>query len=481
MVLNPSSFAAGASLLSIGMSVPAATVAHALGGIFLLAALIANAWAGVKYGIPFPVLSRASFGYYGSQFCTLSRGAVAIMWLSFQLWQGAQALATGLVATSHALGATRQAPNGQPSPLQLLVYFAFAAAHWMLIAVGPERLRPLVNVTAPLLLCGLVALMFWAAHLAPIDAAFSRLGSNRSHVVEVAMPTSLQWLAAINSATSTWSTLVLNVCDLARYAPTQRAQILGQTVGLPVPFALTGFVGAWIAGASYVATGTAVWQVPQYFALMAPLPAVVGSLVLAVSVLVVNVVANMLSPINDLLNLFPLLEGRAPRLARSMTFQSCAALTLVLAVAVCPWWTFSSASRFVLVFLNGYGMLTGAIAGVMICDFWLIRRASLDVHSLYRVRRRARCHEAASRSSVARGGKARSGKARDATCDGERAESPAPSLPCGHGVLEAEHTVTKLVVWVTGQLSWITTRETIRTSLQLVLLWRPTKTGPTKS
>jgi hypothetical protein len=92
-------------------------------------------------------------------------------------------------------------------------------------------------------------------------------------------------------------------------------------------------------------------------------------------------------------------------------------------------------------FLNGYGMLTGAIAGVMICDFWLIRRASLDVHSLYRVRRRARCHEAASRSSVARGGKARSGKARDATCDGERAESPAPSLPCGHGVLEAEHTV----------------------------------------
>ena len=202
------------------------------------------------------------------------------------------------------------------------------------------------------------------------------------------MPKSMQWLTGLNSAVSTWSTLALNVCDLSRFTPTQRVQVVGQSVGLPIPFALTGFMGAWIAGATYHATGVALWEVPQYFRLMPEWAALVGAVGLALAIVLVNVVANMLSPINDFLNLVPLFEHRAPRLARQCTFRSCAAATLVSAVCVCPWWTFSSASRFILLFLNGYGMLTGAIAGIMISDFWLLRGGVLDVDALYELPRR---------------------------------------------------------------------------------------------
>ena len=386
MIMNPSSFSAGASLLSIGLTVPEAAVSHGLGGLFLLAALTLNAWAGVKYGIPFPVFSRASFGYHGAQFCTVSRGGVAIMWLSFQLWQGTLALVAGIGVATGTDFASWGRIDEDLSAVQLVVFLAFAALHMVAVWFGPRYLQPLINVVAPVLVAGALALIPWAATLAPFGPAMHGLNASALEVEN--MPKGLQWMAGLNSAVSTWSTLTLNVCDLSRFAPTQRVQIVGQSLGLPIPFALSGFMGAWIAGATYHATGTALWQVPQYFALMPRWAALLGALGLALAIVLVNVVANMLSPINDFLNLVPLFEHRAPRLARKCTFRACAAATLASAVCVCPWWTFSSASRFILLFLGGYGMLTGAIAGIMISDFWLLRRGTLDVEALYELPRR---------------------------------------------------------------------------------------------
>jgi hypothetical protein len=101
MVCNPASLAEGAALLSIGLTFAEAAVAHLLGGLILLVVLILNAWPGVQHGIPFPVLARSAFGFHGAHFCTLTRGAVAVLWLSFQLWQGALGL---YAALGQALG-----------------------------------------------------------------------------------------------------------------------------------------------------------------------------------------------------------------------------------------------------------------------------------------------------------------------------------------------------------------------------------------
>tara|TARA_B110001452_G_scaffold152802_2_gene127142 strand:+ start:953 stop:2458 length:1506 start_codon:yes stop_codon:yes gene_type:complete len=318
MVINPASLAEGAALLSIGLTMGEAAVAHLLGGMILVVVLALNAWPGVKYGIPFPVLARSSFGYVGSQFATLTRGAVAIMWLSFQLWQGA----LGLFAAGGRVfgeGFTEWGRIDEYLTLgQLLLLLAFISLHVLAVRLGAARFRSLVYAIAPMQLLGCIAIAVWAASLCSFGDAMRA----DDHVAAEArtsggaLPRPQAWLAAINSSVGTWSTLVLNVADLSRFAPSQRDQIVGQAIGLPLPFGLTGLLGLWVAGASSFAFGEALWQIPQYFERWPPAAALAGAVVLACSILVVNVIANLLSPMNDLLNAAPPLQDVRLRVSR---------------------------------------------------------------------------------------------------------------------------------------------------------------------
>lgn len=378
MVINPASLAEGAALLSIGLTMTEAAVAHLLGGMILVAVLALNAWPGVKYGIPFPVLARSSFGHVGAQFATLTRGAVAIMWLSFQLWQGA----LGLFAAGTRVFGKGFAEWGRIDEFltlgQLLLLVFFIALHALAVSLGAARFRSLVYAVAPVQLLGCIAIAIWAASLCSFGDAMradDRVAAE-ARAAGGALPGPQAWLAAINSSVGTWSTLVLNVADLSRFAPSQRDQIVGQALGLPLPFGLTGLLGLWVAGASSFAFGEALWQIPQYFEHWPPAAALAGAAVLACSILIVNVIANLLSPMNDMLNV-------APRALRHH-FKTCGYACLGLALVACPWRIFSSQQRFVLSFLNGYALVTGAVAGVLLTDFWLIRGARLDVAELYR-------------------------------------------------------------------------------------------------
>ena len=109
-----------------------------------------NAWPGVKYGIPFPVLCRSSFGYYGTYFCTLTRGVVAIMWLSFQMWSGANGLYTGIGRAAGPGWSSWVPINDALNLTQLLLFLAYAALHCVLIYAGIGKLRLLVYATTPL-------------------------------------------------------------------------------------------------------------------------------------------------------------------------------------------------------------------------------------------------------------------------------------------------------------------------------------------
>jgi len=382
MVLNPASLAVGAALLALGLNAIEATIAHFSAGLILVLALTLTAWPGCKFGIPFPVLARSAFGSHGAQFCTLSRALVAILWLSFQMWQGASGLVFA-ISSAHGAHVLRSVQlSKQLDLLQLLLLLIFAAGHALAIWLGVKRFRPLVYFVAPFQLAGCIGLAIWAASLCSIDAAF-RAGSDNAlmHTGGVAdrhadghtLGGPLAWLTAINASVSTWSTLVLNVADLSRFATSQRQLALGQSAGLPLPFALTGLLGMWIAGATRHAYGEAMWQVPQYFSVWHPALALVGGVVLALSILVVNVIANLLSPMNDFLNIAP----------ERFDFKVCGYLCIVLAIAVCPWHLFAERDAFILTFLNGYAIVTGAIAGVIVGDFWLVRRAHLDLDSLY--------------------------------------------------------------------------------------------------
>lgn len=364
MIINAASLTEGASLLSLGLSVPMALLAQLVASAILVIALVLNGWAGTRHGVPFPVLARSAYGNGGAHFCTLSRGAVAIMWLSFQIWQATLGV---FVALQRCFGVDRLGHEGVAKGL---LFSALLLTHAIVVYLGPARFRGMVKFTLPALSLGLLGVMVWLSSIASLDEAMNEIHAE---------PQTFQgspvfaFLTAVNSSIATWSTLVLNVCDLSRFSPRQSDQALGQALGLPLPFLVTGFAGMWMAGATKNAFGTSSWQIPELFAYWPPAVSLLASVVLAISIIVVNVLANILSPINDLMNLAP----------QSFSFRCCGYVTLALSAAVCPWWMFSTQNRFVLTFLSGYGMVTGALAGVMLSDYWILRRRHLDMKDLY--------------------------------------------------------------------------------------------------
>jgi len=341
-----------------------AMLAQLVASIILVIALVLNGWAGTRHGVPFPVLARSAFGNAGAHVCTLSRGAVAIMWLSFQIWQATLGV---FVALQRCFGVDSMGHQGVAKGL---LFSAFLLIHAVLVYLGPARFKGLVKFTLPALSLGLLGVMIWASTIADFGEAMHEIHAEPQTFQGSPV---LAFLTAVNSSIATWSTLVLNVCDLSRFSPKQSDQALGQALGLPLPFLITGFAGMWMAGATKNAFGAASWQIPELFAFWSPAVSLLASVVLAISIIVVNVLANILSPINDLMNLAP----------QSFSFRICGYVTLALSAAVCPWWLFSSQNRFVLTFLSGYGMVTGALAGVLLSDYWILRRQHLDMKELY--------------------------------------------------------------------------------------------------
>eukprot|EP00199_Chlamydomonas_sp_CCMP681_P000288 CAMPEP_0119106500 /NCGR_PEP_ID=MMETSP1180-20130426/4494_1 /TAXON_ID=3052 ORGANISM="Chlamydomonas cf sp, Strain CCMP681" /NCGR_SAMPLE_ID=MMETSP1180 /ASSEMBLY_ACC=CAM_ASM_000741 /LENGTH=595 /DNA_ID=CAMNT_0007091855 /DNA_START=112 /DNA_END=1899 /DNA_ORIENTATION=- len=367
VLLTPSSISVGAALLALGLNWWEATVAHFLGSVFTLVGLMLMAWPGVKYGIPFPVLARSSFGVHGAHFCTLTRGAVAVMWLSWNMWQGALGLYTGIgrAAGAQFLGWAPITGQNHLTVGQLLILIAFAGCHCLLIFLGVRKaLRRLVRVAVVVQFGFLLGVLIWAWRLAPISDSLP------SHK---ASGSAIAWLEAINSTTCVLSTLILNIADFSRFSPSQKDQMVGQSAGFPLQFTFVGWIGIVAAGASSLTLGQQMWLIPEYFAVWSAPLAILGCVALALSILVCNTFSNLISPMNDLLNLAP----------QKFNFRVCGYICVATAVGMCPWITFSSQNSFVQTFLSGYGMLTGSLAGICIIDFHVLRQGVLYMANLY--------------------------------------------------------------------------------------------------
>ncbi|CAE8624285.1 unnamed protein product, partial [Polarella glacialis] len=221
MIVNPGSISSGAAILGLGLSVPEAVSAQALAALIMIVALVLNGWAGTKYGIPFPVFARSSFGGGGAHFCTLTRGAVAIMWLSFQMWQGVLGFH---VALQVALGQERVVGWGRISAdldaVQLLLLLGFLTLHAVCVHLGPSRFKSMVKLVMPALVLSLIGVLIWAGTLSSFPEAMQAAEEEASPTFQSS--TFVAWMAAVNSSISMWSTLVLNVCDLSRFSPRQK-------------------------------------------------------------------------------------------------------------------------------------------------------------------------------------------------------------------------------------------------------------------
>jgi NCS1 family nucleobase:cation symporter-1 len=362
MSMEITTYMLASSLIAGGMNWWQAVATILLGNLIVLVPMLLNAHAGAKYGIPFPVFVRASFGLKGANVPAMLRAVVACGWFGIQSWLGGQAIAA-------MIAVLWPASTGSPT-----VLWASFLAFWLLnMAVvwnGVASIRFLQSFSAPFMLGMSLALLAYMHHKAggfgPMLAAPSHLKTTSSFLHF--------FFPSLTAMVGYWATLSLNIPDFTRYSKSQESQIVGQAFGLPVAMTLYSFIGIACTSASVAIFGTAIWSPIELIGRFhQPVVAFVALIALLVATLNVNIGANVVSPSNDFSNL-------APKL---VSFRTGGMITGFLGIAMCPWYLMSSFGNYVFGWLVGYSGLLGPVAGIMVADYFFIRRTRLDVYSLY--------------------------------------------------------------------------------------------------
>ena len=366
-----------AGLVSQGMTVMQALSTIALANVIVLAPMIANAHAGTKHGIPFPVLLRASFGVFGAYIPAMMRALVACGWFGIQTWIGGAAIYTlcavmmGFEPVSVGDGAILGLTAGQ-----LACFLLFWAMNIAIIVAGMNSIKWLENLSAPFLLLAGLVLLGWAASKAGgFGAIFS---SDVIARVRGANAGEFSFWKAfwpnLTAMVGFWATLSLNIPDFTRHARSQRDQVLGQAIGLPPTMALFSFIGVAVTCATVLILGEAIWDpVVLLGRFDSATVTVISLLALSIATLSTNIAANIVSPANDISNLLP---GK-------ISFRMGGVIAGVIGIVIMPWRLISDLGGYIFTWLIGYSALLGAIAGVMIVDYFVVRRTRLDVEALY--------------------------------------------------------------------------------------------------
>ena len=349
-------------LVAGGMNWWQAILTIFLGNVIVLIPMVLNAHAGAKYGIPFPVLARASFGTLGSNIPALLRALVACGWFGIQTWIGGQAIHAMLSVLWPAWGASRFGP-----------WTSFAIFWLINIAViirGIESIKFLEAWSAPfMILVGLV-LLAWAVRAAQGFGPIMRQPSKFQSSAEFFK----FFVPALTGMVGFWATLALNIPDFTRYARNQKAQILGQTLGLPITMTLYSFIGIVVTSASAVVFGEPIWDPVVLLAKFKnPWVTLISMLALLIATLTTNVAANVVSPANDFSNLWP----------RRISFKVGGLLTGVIGIAIMPWKLLSDYGAYIFGWLVGYSGFLGPVAGVLLSDYFLLHKRTIAVKDLY--------------------------------------------------------------------------------------------------
>jgi NCS1 family nucleobase:cation symporter-1 len=361
-------------LIAQGMSASQAMMTVLLGNLIVLVPMLLIGHAGTRYGIPFPVLLRSSFGTIGARLPGLLRGLVACGWFGIQTWVGGFAIYQILNALSG------QGFIGEPLPFididfaQLVCFLIFWAVQVYFIAKGIESIRWLETLAAPLLILSALALLVWAYMNA---GGFGMLLSQPSQFVEGGTREGQFWRVFWPSLTAMvgfWSTLSLNIPDFTRFARSQRDQVIGQALGLPIPMAMLAFVSVAVTSTTMVVFGETIWDPVVLAGRMGGSAAILGLVFLLLATMTTNLAANVVAPANGFSNIAP----------KRISFRMGGFITAGLGIAIMPWKLLESAGSYLFVWLVGYSSLLGPIAGILVADYFFVRRCHLNVDALYR-------------------------------------------------------------------------------------------------
>jgi nucleobase:cation symporter-1, NCS1 family len=339
-----------------------------LGNTIVLIPMILNAHAGTKYGVSFPVLCRASFGTRGANIAAMARAVVACGWFGIQTWIGGEAL-DGLLKMLWTGWINVPAH-------QFIMFGLFWLIQVVIIVRGMEGIKHLESLSAPLLLGGGAILLWWAVSQA---GGMSRVLDSVSLLqnLDPSKPHPSFWQlfpSALTASVGYWATLSLNIPDFTRYAKSQRSQMLGQALGLPTTMTAFAFIGVATTSATVLIFGRAISNpvelVGQFNSILVVLFA---TIVIFAAQLTTNMAANVVSPSNDFSNLNP----------KKISYVTGGLITATVGILMMPWKLYSDAAAYIFTWLIGYSGLMGAIGGVMICDYWAIRKQNLSLKDLF--------------------------------------------------------------------------------------------------
>jgi nucleobase:cation symporter-1, NCS1 family len=362
MSMEITTYQLASSLIAKGMDWKQAVGTVLLGNLIVLVPMLLNAHAGAKYGIPFPVFIRAPFGVRGANLPAILRAIVACGWFGIQSWIGGTAI--------HAMLAVIWPSVADSQGVVWACFLGFWLLNMVVVWRGVDSIRHLQAFGAPFMFIMAAALLIWVRIKA---GSFGEMLStpsqfhNSSEFFAVFFP-------SLTAMVGYWATLALNIPDFTRYSKSQQAQSVGQAFGLPVAMALYTFVGISVTSASAVLFGHPIWNPIELIgAFHQPVVAFIALIAILIATLNVNIGANVVSPSNDFSNLYP----------RLISFRTGGLITGFLGLAMCPWKLLATPDAYIFGWLIGYSGLLGPVAGIMVTDYFLIRKTELDVHSLY--------------------------------------------------------------------------------------------------
>ncbi|KAI4862686.1 NCS1 nucleoside transporter [Hypoxylon rubiginosum] len=373
--INLATWQTASAILSVGLSWREAIPIMIVGNFCVAVPLVLNGAIGSKLHVPFSVIASSSFGYYLRYFCIVSRAILAMFWLGIQSANGAQCVTIMLRAWAPSYN---DIPNALPASAGIttqgmISYFLFWIIQLPLLLIHPTKLRPLFWIKLSAAPVAAIATMGWCIHKA---------GGHGDIFALRATATGSQyawlWLSCMSSVTGNWSTLAVNIPDFTRYAKSPNGQYI-QLPAMPIIFTACGVLGIVTTSASKVFSGEYLWnpldivamwldygsggRCAAFFAALAWYVAQVGT----------NITANSISAANDLTVLFP----RWINIKRG-----CMIAAVIAGWVLVPWKILSSAQTF-LAFMGGYAVFLGPMAGIMVSDYWFVKKGHIDIPSLY--------------------------------------------------------------------------------------------------
>ena len=356
------------SLIGGGMNWWQAILTIFLGNTIVLIPMILNGHAGAKYGIPFPVFARASFGTKGANIPAMLRAIVACGWFGIQTWIGGAAIYNILRAWYLSLP---EIDNSSlfPQAIPLICFFLFWLLNMFIVYLGVESIKKLLVFKAIFLPVAALALLFWA-----ISAA-NGLGPILEQPSKLSGPAFWDYFfPALTGMVGFWATLSLNIPDFTRYAKSQKAQIRGQAIGLPPSMTLFAFIGVVVTSATAIVYGSTIWD-PVALAgkFENKMMVTFAMLAVAISTLATNIAANIVSPANDFSNLAP----------TKINFRMGGYITGIIGILIFPWKLIADPTGYIFTWLIAYSSLLGPVGGILIADYYFIRKQTLNAEELY--------------------------------------------------------------------------------------------------